>query len=162
MKNFKLFALAAGLLASSSAMAATYSTVVNVADVADSLSWEETTQMKFPQIVLDALSIPGHNCHTSSGFGGGINLELCPDRGGRTSAIFQISGLANATVLINLDNTPKVIEGLEFIPATGTQTTLNSAGQQTVAVSGLLTLQDRSAVVSSAITFNYDLEFTAQ
>lgn len=161
MKNFKLFTLAAGLLASSSAMADTYSTVVNVADVADSLAWEETTQMKFPQIVLDALSVPGHNCHSNSS-NSAYNNQLCPDKTGRTAAVFAVSGLANATVLVNLDTTAKVIEGLEFVPASTNQTTLNSNGQSTVGVSGLLTLQDRALVVSNTITFTYDLEFTAQ
>ena len=161
MKLLKIIALTAAVT-STVATANTYQTVVAIDDLAKTLAWSENTQMQFPRVILDASAVNGSTCHTNSI--AGVDNQLCNgDRQGATNAIFDVTGSPNANVAVNLDETVKTQEGISFkAHNTGYAIALNSAGQGTYTVIGVLTLDDRSAVVSDSLTFTYDLEFAAQ
>ncbi len=167
MKSFKILALAGALVSSSvlmspSATAIIYSTTVSVTDLTTSLSWSETQGMQFPGLILDGATNANDYCHT--GNNNSSSNSLCPgDRDGVSNSTFSLTGTPRGTVLPNLDRTPQIVEGIEFIPSNVSSTvTLDINGNGNHYVSGRLQLKDRSAVVSNSLTFTYDLELTAQ
>jgi hypothetical protein len=167
MKSFKILAIAgalitSGALLSTTATANTYSTTIDITDLASNLAWSETTGMQFPVLLLDGLTLTGHDCTTNNG--DPRYNELCP--GSRTdvsNSIFNVTGLAGAEVGIQLDSTPQIIEGIQFVAFDSVNSlVLNASGTATHLVAGQLILKDRAAITSNSITFSYNLEFTAQ
>lgn len=162
MKLLKILALTAAVT-STSAMAATYQTVISINDLSDTLAWSQAAQMQFATLVLDANAVNGSTCRTYDGRI--IANDLClGDRSEVTDAVYSITGLANASVRVILDNATTTQEGLQFRPIllTGETVNLNFSGEASYNVGGHLTLVDRSQLVSDSLTFTYDLEFSAQ
>ncbi len=161
MKSLKILALAGALL-TTSATATTYSTTINIVDLAGNLTWVETAGMQFPTLLLDGLTVTGHDCRTDQTHP--TWNELCPgNRDNVSNSEFSVSGLPGAEVGIQLDITPQIKEGIQFGAFhTANSLILDATGDATHSVAGKLVLVDRSAIVNNSITFTFDLEFTAQ
>lgn len=167
MKSFKILTLAAtlattGLLMSTAVNAGTYSTTVSIDDLSTILTWEETTPMQFPTLLLDKKSSVNDSCDSNSS-DASVN-ELCQtSRDGATNAIFTVSGTANGNFGIQLDQTPDIVEGIKFIPFdVGGSLVLNENGTANHQIGGFLQLLDRDTVTSTNLTFTYNLEFVGQ
>lgn len=168
MKLFKTLTLATAILASGAmftvpAIAATYSTTIAISDLSQALDWTESTVMQFPTVVLDGATAAGHVCITYNS--ASSNNTLCPgNRDSTANGIFSLTGTPNGAVAVQLDTTPVVKEGIEFQAATiaGNTVTLNNGGNGIHSVGGVLIMRDPALVTSTNITFNYDLEYTAQ
>ena len=163
MKSLKLLAIST-IIATSTSYADTYTTNVQVDNLAQVLSWYPNTEMRFPTVLLDGNTPANAKCYTSDYSPEVTDYSLCPgSRTDSSNAVFDVHGISNATANVVLDTTPIVIEGIEFTPAMiGTNVTFNEFGAATYEVGGQLTLIDKNANISSSVIFNYNLEFTAQ
>ena len=155
--------LTTGIMLTSIVTATTYTTTVNIDYQVRTLSWEQKTPMQFATVVFNDDTANGQICHTDSNKK--QHNTLCPGaRSTAKNADYEIKGIPNATVLVNLSTAASTVEGVEFQPLLigENELKLDKKGQARYDIGGQLTLIDGSQTTSQSLTFSYELEFTAQ
>lgn len=164
MKTIKLISVLAltSALTSTATKADTYSTTVNIDNVATSLTWAETAPMQFATVIIDGATTAGMKCVTHRDDAN--QNALCPgDRTNVTDAMFTLTGSPNGGITATIDGTVQTKEGISFQPFISTFSTfLDASGNGTARIQGHLTMVDKTLNTSPSITFDYDLEFASQ
>lgn len=155
--------LTSGALVTTVVAATTYTTTVNVDYQTRTLSWQQNSPMQFATVVFNDNTANGQICHTHSNKK--QDNTLCPgNRKNAKNADYSIKGTPEATIVVNLDTSSSMIEGVEFQPVLlgESQLKLNKKGEASYDIGGQLKLIDGAQTSSTSLVFSYDLEFTAQ